>query len=189
MAQRNKSTYPSYEIFNAENVCKRAAADYNPARRTVLKTGVILFVVGLGVILGLLCWGVPELKRRFIGEALQVKMVFTMSEDNNSVELDDAIVSRRVTIVDIFFPMGSEPGNTGELEVRNEKGQHVDVTWDKPEVTPLEDSRQTKWHIQYAFFPVGFQKGVLWNKTRELCRFTIPPSPYVAPAEGQKQLP
>jgi hypothetical protein len=148
-----------------------------------LTRGQFFFVVTLAIIIGLVIWAVPEVKRRFISDALEVKVKFLSVEDDDEVEYNDTTVPKRVTVMDIYFPLGSEPGNISELEVRDEAGKSVDVIWSPPEVTTMEDSRQTRWRIKYAFFPPGFQGGMLRNKVRELKYMHVPTPPYSAPAD------
>ena len=149
-----------------------------------MSRGVLYFlIIFVAVILVGYFWAIPAMKRRFLGESLQVKVNFLMAVDETSVAYNDTTVARTVVVMDVFFPMGSEPDSPNELEVRDDGGHVLDVYWDRPEIQTDEDKRLTRWRFKYAFFPYGFRKGVLRDKARDLYYLKLPPVPYNPPLE------
>jgi len=140
--------------------------------------GLIIFlsICGLVAIFGF--WGLPWLSHAIFGDTRQVKVIVMSIEDDYDVLRVNKTVARTVAEMEIDFPMGGAPENTGELLVKDPEGRVLEVDWSPPERSDDPDKGLTRWIFRDdhpVFFPIQFRQGALWNKNRELAYFKCPP--------------
>jgi hypothetical protein len=144
-----------------------------------LLTRIVIIVIAL-VIAALVYFGIPALKRSFIGNSLQTRVKILVAEDDPNCQTlkGDEKIPKTVLEMDIFFPMGSAPENVTDLNVTDDSNQQLEVIWTPAEKEDLPDQALTRWHIREAYFPFGFRQGTLREKTKDLTYFKVPQVPY-----------
>lgn len=144
--------------------------------------GLVIFLVVAGLVAVLGFWGLPWLRKNLLGDTRQTRYLVTMAVDD--YECSDSrgrTVSRTVVGLEIYFPMGGAPENTGEFIVVDDEGRPVQVEWSRPEREDQPDQGITRWLFKEVFFPIGFRRGAVRTKYRELFYLSLPPVPYNAP--------
>jgi len=146
-----------------------------------LSRGLFVFLLVAGALTALALWGIPVLKRKFMGESLQVRAQVLRAFEDPEVKVGNELVRRNIVDLEILFPMGSAPSTVRELQIEDDDGRIVDVYWsNNPDREDNEDKGVTRWVVREAFFPVEFRQGNLRNKVRVLTYIRMPPLPYNA---------
>ena len=143
----------------------------------------IVIIVIAAVLAAAVYFGIPALKRSFIGNSLQTRVKILVAEDdpNCQTQKGDERIPKTVLEMEIYFPMGAAPEGVNDLNVTDDNNQELDVTWTPAEKEDLPDQALTRWHIREAYFPFGFRQGTLREKTKELTYFKVPQVPYNVP--------
>ena len=141
-------------------------------QRTIIILGIVVVLVGfLGYFV------LPWMQGKFSSNDVRVTILSAVRDDNVGVPGTKESVSRIVAEMEIEFPYGMAPDSIGELSVRDDSEAVVDVNWgqNEPEKVDMEGRSRTKLIVRQAFFPIDFKQGKLWNKTRFLYYFKMPP--------------
>lgn len=143
-----------------------------------MSRGLVIFLIIVVLIAIFGFWGLPVIKQRLFGESMQTHVNIISAVDSFDVEFRGKQVSRTVVEMEIFFPMGGAPENLGDLKselmVVNDQGKPYDVIWGRPESREdIPEKGQTRWLFKPAYFEIGFRGGMLKNKFRDLCYFTL----------------
>jgi len=138
--------------------------------------GWIIAIVLAVVIAALYFWIIPEIKQRYLGDSMQVHYKILNAADDRNVPYkgNDTGVARTIVDMELYFPMGSAPESTHDLEVTGDDGKPVEVNWPPDtEATDLPSERTTKWILKDVYFPYGWRVGTLRNKYRDLCTIKL----------------
>ncbi len=142
---------------------------------------IILLLLAALIALGV--WGVPVLKRKFLGESFQVRAAIVRAFEDPEVKIGDDTVRRNIVDMEIIFPMGRAPQSKEELKIVDDDDRPVEVYWSTPpEREDNVDKGITRWFLREVFFPVEFRQGKLRNATSDLTYIRMPPVPYNMPA-------
>ena len=143
-----------------------------------MSRGLFIFIVLVLLVLGGGYLGVPYIRQKMVGQSLQTKINVLMAEDAFEVMYKNKSVSRTVVSFEVLFPLGSAAEVASELEVFGDDGKKLQV---EGMSAPLRqddfDKSLTKWTYKAAFFPIGFRRGMLRNKYRDLGHIWLPEVP------------
>ncbi|MCY3022178.1 MAG: hypothetical protein NTW87_24465 [Planctomycetota bacterium] len=148
-----------------------------------MNRGMAIFLAVVVAVVALGFWGLPVLRDKLFGASMKASVKVIMAVDDYEVQtqIKNQTVSRTVLGLEIVFPMGSAPDSIKDLQVVDVEGHPVPVDWTRQETEDNPEQRITRWTIREAFFPLGFRRGVLKSKYRDLGDICVQQVPLNAP--------
>jgi hypothetical protein len=142
---------------------------------TAVSRGTAILLAVIALVVGLAAWLIPVIKQRFIGDSYSVKVEILQCEEGEV----EPVGYRTIVKMNIIFPIGSAPpGPSGNLFIRGENGNDIDVSW--PTGHPFFvsednfDQGVTKWTLQDVYMPASFRRGTLRNNVKDLAAIWLP---------------